>query len=216
MTKHLRIMFLGIAAATAAIASPINFFSQGTATDPNESNTMGNTVIVMKDPGWAAALAGSEWVSYGQTGNQYMPGYFMPANGTVVSFFELLTLPWIPSAAMVTYMADDSAALYINGVLVQPEAPVDNNSYRICSDYTPGCRTSTSVTLNIAPFLQAGDNTLRFDVAQRGSYSYGLNYAGFADGNVLPPPPDVTTPEPTTLVFTGCVLIGLGLLRRKR
>ena len=214
MTKHLRFFILGIAAAMAASASPIYFSSQGTATDPSEWNTIGNTLVILKDPGWAAALPGSEWVSYAQTGNQYIDGYVMPPNGTVVSFFEILQLAWAPTSATITFMADDSAALFINGILVQAEAAADGNLYRICSDLAPGCRTTTAVTLNIAPYLQAGNNTLRFDVAQRGGYSYGLNYAGSADGTQRPP--DVSAPEPATLAFTGGALVALGLLRRKR
>ncbi len=215
MTRQPRILLLGIAAAIMASASPINFSSQGTATDANEWNSVGATIVIYKDPGWTAAPAGSEWVSYGQTGNQYMPGYFIPDNGTVVSFFERLALPYVPTTAVITFMADDSAALYINNVLVQAEATSTGNTYKVCSDYAPGCRTSTSVTLDIAQFLTAGENILRFDVAQRGGYSFGLNYTGSVEIGDNPPP-DVTTPEPATYALLGSALIGMGLLRRKR
>ena len=212
MKNNLRILFLGIAAALGAHASQITFSSQGTDVDPNEWNTIGVTLAVFKDPGWAPALAGSSWVSFAQTANQYLPGYTSPASGTVVSFYEMLVLPWDATSATVTYRADDTSALYVNDVLVRAEAPSAGNTYRVCSDFAVGCTINTQLTVDITAYLREGANTIRFDVAQRGGYSYGLNYAGMAEGsgNHLS-----STPEPATFLMIGAALVGLGLFRRK-
>jgi hypothetical protein len=150
-------------------------------------------------------------VSYAQTGERFAPNYVFTANGVVISFFELLTIPDTPTFASLTYRADDSAALYINNALVQPEAPQQGNTYSVCSDFAVGCTELTELTLDIAPYLAKGDNTLRFDVAQRGGSSFGLNYAGtvnYVEGDAA------DTPEPATYGLIGLGLIGLGMCKR--
>jgi len=191
----------------------ITFASQGTPSDPNEWNSLGGTIAIAPHPAWAAALPGSSWVSYFNTGDPASPYYMSPSNGTVVSFFELLTLPWEPNTATITYRADDSAAFYINSVLVRPEAPGSGNTYKLCSDFPVGCKANTEVTMDITSYLQTGANTLRFDVAQRNGVSFGLNYLGSADGprrGIENP-----VPEPATFGLIGTSLLGIGLWRRK-
>lgn len=200
-------------------ASVINFSSQGSAADSGEWNNLGATLAIPapSNNAWAAALPGSVWVSFAQTGDWISPGYQSPANGTVVSFFQTLTLPWVPTIAEITYRADDAVAFYINGVLVLAEAPQLDNTYNRCSDVPVGCLDTTDITLNIASYLVAGVNTFRFDVAQRGGYSFGLNYAGFAEGTTRVPDPDpdpTPTPEPITFALVGVALLGAGLFRR--
>lgn len=201
-------------AITAALSgATVNFSSQGTTADPGEINSLGPTLAIAQHPAWAPPLAGSSWVSYGITGNPASPGYFAPANGTVVSFYEVLYLPWLPSAAQITIRADDSTAFYVNGSFVQPEAPTAGNTYTTCSNFPVGCLVSTQVTLNIASVLQQGPNILQFDVAQRQGSSFGLNYAGFVDGEPRPTPE--RTPEPATFGLIGLALITFGVFRRR-
>ncbi len=195
-----------------AQADTITFSSQGTALDPNEYNALGATVVTTPHPGWVAALAGSSWVSYGSTGIPYTPGFSYTANGVVISFFELLTLPEAPLVASLTYRADDSAGLYINNTLVQAEAPQQGNTYFTCSDFAVGCKEQTQLTLDISSYLVQGVNTLRFDVAQRAGHAFGLNYAGSVEYVVRD---DVDTPEPATFGLIGVALIAAGLFRRK-
>ncbi len=191
----------------------ITFASQGTPSDPNEWNSLGGTIAIAPHPAWAAALPGSSWVSYFNTGDPASPYYMSPPNGTVVSFFELLTLPWEPNTATITYRADDSAAFFINNVLVRPEAPSSGNTYNRCSDFPVGCTVNTEVTMDITPFLSSGANTLRFDVAQRNGVSFGLNYLGSAAGprKVIENP----VPEPATFGLLGVALLSIGLWHRK-
>jgi len=214
MNRFLKLTALSLFAGALAHADTITFASEGTALDPNEWNALGSTVAIVPHDGWAAALPGSSWVSYGATGKPFAPGFQFTPNNFVLSFFQSLTLPEAPLAATLTFRADDSAALYINDVLVQPEAPQAGNTYYTCSDFAVGCRVQTELTLNIAGYLSQGANTLRFDVAQRAGWSFGLNYAGSVDYVTYD---DVEeTPEPATMGLAGLALIAAGLLRRNR
>jgi hypothetical protein len=199
---------------TVAVSSAASFTisSNGTATDANESNSTGGpTLAIAKHPGWVNPLAGSEWVSYGTTGDPNAPGYFMPANSTIVSFFDMVILDYLPTIASITVRADDSTSLYINGSLVFSEATQAGNTYTTCSDFPVGCLETTEVTADITSFLNAGANTFRFDVAQRASISFGLNYRG----TIETPEPNNDVPEPATYAMIGGALIGLNLYRRR-
>lgn len=149
-----------------------------------------STVAITPHPSWAPAIGGTEWISIAQTG--WPLSTWLP-NGTVVSFYEVFSLDSMPSSAMVTFAADDSASLWLNGALVLAEAPPAGNAYTVCSDTGPTCTAHTSV--DVLPWLVAGENVIRFDVAQRGGWSYGLNYAVALQWLDEPPLP---TPEPGT------------------
>lgn len=198
--KTLITLLLSVILANAAT---INFASEGSALDANEYQSFGNTVAIDPHPAWASPLPGSLWVSYRVTGNPDTLGYVAPPNGLVVSFYDFFTLPWIPETAYVTVMADDSAAVYVNGNLAMAEAPP--NSYTACSNVPIGCLAATAATIDILAYLQAGENILRFDVAQRNSVSFGLDYAGAVTEST-------STPEPTSvlMVSLGFICVGLG------
>lgn len=162
---HLAIIFLATQLAAATLTST-------PATTCHINGAPCTTVAITPHPSWAPAIGGTSWISIAQTG---WPLATYISNGTVVSFSEVFSLASMPSSAMVTWAADDSAALWLNGRMVAPEAPTAGNAYTVCSDIAPTC-TAHSVT-DILPWLTLGDNALRFDVGQRGGYSFGLNYA---------------------------------------
>lgn len=169
--------------------------------DGDEIANIGTVQVITPHPSWAPALEGSQWISIAQTG--WPIATWLP-NGTVVSFSEVFRLDSMPSFATVSFAADDSAALWLNGALVTAEAPQAGNGYTVCSDIAPTCTGHT--TVDVLPWLTVGENVLRFDVAQRGSWSFGLNYAVGLQWLDEPPLP---TTEPGTAWLALAVMIAM-------
>lgn len=188
--------------ATQLVAATL---TSTTATNCHINGAPCATVAITPHPSWAAPLEGTQWISIAQTG--WPLATWLP-NGTVVSFSEVFSLASMPSSAMVTFAADDSAGLWLNGALVVPEAPTAGNGYTVCSDFAPTCTAHTSV--DVLPWLVAGENVLRFDVAQRGGWSYGLNYA--VELTWLDEPPLSSVPEPGTVLNVLIALLALLVL----
>lgn len=194
------ISLLAVLLSTQLAAAPL-------LSDGDETTSVGTARTITPHPSWAQPLEGTQWISIAQTG--WPLATWLP-NGTVVSFSEAFSLASMPSSATVTYAADDSASLYVNGVLVLAEASTAGNGYTVCSDVAPTCTSHTQV--NILPWLHLDSNEIRFDVAQRGGWSYGLNYAvGLA---WMDEPPVVPTPEPGTwvVVIVFALMAVLGIL----
>jgi PEP-CTERM motif len=130
-------------------------------------------------------------------------------NGTVVAFNQNFFIPGTVDSGWLTVMGDDSLAVLLNGNTLLLEAPSSGNTYATCSDFGAGCLPSTQVTLDLKPYLNTGDNTLQFLVAQRAGASFGLNYAGEIHDTA-------PVPEPATILMFGTGLLGvLGAARRK-
>jgi hypothetical protein len=195
-----------ILSSVSASASTLNLGTQSTAVDPNQFNSLGSNVAIPPNPGWASALPGSAWVSYGQTGDPNAPGYFSPANGTTVNFTENFVLSGPNLVGSITVMADDTTSVSLNGHLLMSAATMAGNTFAVCSDKPIGCLTITQALINLTPYLQDGTNTLSYGVQQDAGVSFGVDAAGSA-GNA---------PEPTTFAIMGIGLAGLGLLGRRR
>ena len=157
--------------------SIVSLASVGTAADAGQSNSNGATIAIAPNAAWASALPGSSWVSFAMTGNVSAPGFFVVANGTSVSFFDVFNVSGTPTEGSLDVLADDSAAVYLNGVLLMTEGAAAGNTYATCSDVGIECLVSTVINLP-ASVLQSGSNTLQFDVVQRDGVSFGLDYAG--------------------------------------
>jgi hypothetical protein len=138
-------------------------------------------------------------VSFGSTGDTLASGFVAIPNGTVVSFFQVINLPGTATGGSLTVMADDSAAVLLNGVSLTSEAGSIGNIYTTCSDFGIGCVLPTTINLS-APLFHSGANTLEFQVAQRGGSSFGLDYSGSVSDVV-------DTAEPAS-----GLMLGLGLL----
>ncbi len=226
MIKHKRLLVTCAAALAGfsfvpANASPILLGSYGTgSTNPGFINSAvtydsldstvnsGSNSTFDISPGtvWHAALGNSSYVSFnaatGPTSTLVVP------NGDYI-YNTTFTLSGADAAdvATLTLLADDTASVYLNNVLVEssggPMGP--GNSYAQCSAVGPNCITPTTFTFS---GLQAGVNQLRFDVQQVDGADEGLDFSAS-----LSAPSAV--PEPLSLALFGTGLIGLvGLARR--
>jgi hypothetical protein len=131
------------------------------------------------------------------------------ANGTVVSFLDTFNIGGTPTGGTITVMADDSAAVLLNGVNLMSEASSTGNTYTTCSNFGVGCVSPTTFTIP-ASVLKTGSNTLEFDVAQRAGYSFGLDYI-----SSITDPSSVPEPGSGLLVGLGLLALSVVGLRRK-
>jgi hypothetical protein len=187
MKKLFCLAFLSI----AANATIIYIDSEASNTINNSGHpTLDLTGRLHPNPAWAAPLSGSDWISYGSTGDHTDPGYFSPPGGSL----EVL--------------ADDSTSVILNGHKL---IAADTKPGAKCSKAPIECLVATEgifTFAQLAPYLVDGNNTLSFGVEQVAGSSFGLDFAGHVD--------DGPTPEPATAAFIGGGLIGLVALRRRK
>jgi hypothetical protein len=173
----------------------------------NNSTGTSATFGILPGTDWAPALVGADsvpsiWVSYDQFSGPL--GGETGANFDWNGFYEYTTNFNFQHSSYgeITVAADDTVAIYLNGVNILPLGPVGTDVH--CADVAPNCRPGgTSTVFFSAP---AGFNVLDFVVAQTGSYFQGLDYVATV----------TETPEPNTLLLLGTGLLGsAGALFRK-
>ena len=188
----------------AATASTVSFKSGDGQNEWNNSVTHDN-VLVTYNSLWTDDPGGGEWISYADTG---MGKLFLLNDKTnpFATFTEQIDLPasTTPYSFNLNVWADDTAAVYLNGKLLQT-ANFTLGAH--CSDGSIGCIAEAGGLFNITSSdLVVGLNLLQFDVFQLGGDSAGLVYSGSVSGSV-------DTPEPATFVLLGVGLAAIGLLR---
>lgn len=193
----------------AANATVIYMDSDSASTTNNSGHaTVDLSGRLHPNPAWGVALSGSDWISYGPTGDHDDPGYFSPPDGTLVTFTTTFILSGAITAATLRVMADDSTSVVLNGHTL---IAADKTPGPKCSSAPIGCLASTEGVFtfgNLWPYLVDGKNTLSFGVVQVNGSSFGLDFAGRVTD-------DTETPEPATLAFIGSGLVVLPALRRR-
>jgi MYXO-CTERM domain-containing protein len=183
--------------------------SAASATNNSGHATVNLTGTLHPNPSWGTALAGSDWISYGATGDHSDPGYFSPADGTLVTFTTTFVLSGAITAATLTVMADDSTSIVLNGHTL---ATANTTPGSTCSNTPVGCLTSTEGVFtfsSLSLYLVDGANTLSFGTQQVNGSSFGLDFAGSVTDNTA-------TPEPAPLALIGLGLIALARKRRRK
>jgi hypothetical protein len=200
------------ALSTLAVSGFGATISLNSSASETTNNSGAPTLNIDTNPAWAAAMNGSSWVSNVQSGNPADAGYVSPPNGTDVLFTDTFTINGTPTSGSVQVRADDTAAVFLNGVNIMPFATTVNNTYYRCSDYPVGCSAANTAVISLTAQLKSGVNVLTFSVEQLHEVSYGLDYSG----TVTYTPAVTATPEPATFALLGLPLLALGVIGRKR
>jgi hypothetical protein len=205
-----KLALLVVASGLLLTAKADTFVASSAANTTNNSVIQGlvnagATQNLDPNPGWAPALAGSNWVSFTTTGNPSDPGFYVVPNGEEVTFTQTFNLSGPIYGGTLSVMADDTTSIVLNGISIFSAAL--GGSYPTCSTVPVGCLTSTAATIDLSSFvglLNDGVNTISFNVYQENSSSFGLDYAG-----------TIYTPEPGTFAMLAIALGGLLLFVRR-
>jgi hypothetical protein len=216
----LALMFGSFVAANAANISLGSFsttssnpgFNNSATSYVSGSSTVNNgstsTYDVSAGSVWHSAIGPSSYVSFdpgtGANLTDVSPyGDYVYTTTFVTALKDLSDGPW---TGTMTVLADDTVSVYLNGTQILDSAGMmgAGNEYTHCSDVGPGC---------LKPFtfafggIQAGVNTLTFDVKQMNGANEGLDFVG----EVAPDP----IPEPSSLILMSTGMVSMACCVRR-
>ena len=233
LLSSLFVSALFAASASAALADTITVDSYGTGASAGAANNSALTYIGSQSIGyttggvpyangpfvgstssttynlttgispWTSALSGSSWVAQNQ--NDSPGGGHVETNNMAYLFDTIFTdNNAAKSTGSITLMADDTAAVYLNGHLVVPAAT--DATAGTCASGTPNCTVPVTFVLPTMDFV-SGANVLQFAVLQEHGSAEGLDFTGNVN----------VTPEPNSLLLLGTglsMLAGFAYSRR--
>lgn len=164
---------------------------------------------VTNTSGWTAAIAGSEWVSNNSNAGPATPDTVEPYGYyTYTETFTVSSAMKVETGSL-SIMADDTAAVLLNGQLIQGFEALGSDSD--CATGGTGITCSAPYTINLTGLsLVAGTNTLTIVDLQAGTDGQGdaegIDYYGTITNG----------PEPGTWVLLGSGLLVVIVMARRR
>jgi hypothetical protein len=214
LAKTLVCLVLTVAGVRANTSTSIPIFSGVDLTGRSEWNNRTRANVVIRphpEPAWKAPTLGGKWISYTLSGegqqvveNATMSDGFPSPFSVTAIFYRSFTLPGPVTSGGVWVWADDTAAVFVDGI---SRYPLPNPPIRggWCSTTGIGCQPSRGAFIDLSG-LGAGPHTLEIQAYQLWGDTFGVLYEGRIE----------VVPEGSTLIITAAATVLLLARHRKK